>query len=196
MLAKKIVDTPFIFYLIGILASLRAVQHALMNYDRTLSKEHERLIDEWKKNTAPETSPELDFIKTSRNRILKGADLAARAIYSESAIGEGSNREITGTNYELIYYDDADKRQDLEVAIRRAIEWCDRELTNCARSKAPSALRSRSGSRRIMLMLPPHTAKCRRAVFQTQGTRGLPLRISNPERSTCFFARRALVPYY
>ena len=74
---------PFIFYLIGILASLRAVQHALMNYDRTLSKEHERLIDEWKKNTAPETSPELDFIKTSRNRILKGADLAARAIYSE-----------------------------------------------------------------------------------------------------------------
>jgi hypothetical protein len=89
--------------LIGILASLRAVQHALMNYDCTLSKEHERLIDEWKKNTRPETSPELESIPKLRNRILKGADLAACAIYSESSIGEGSNREITGTNYELEY---------------------------------------------------------------------------------------------
>ena len=83
MLAKKIVYTPFIFYLIGILASLRAVQHALMNHDRTLSKEHERVIDEWKKNTAAEKSPELTFIQTSRNKILKGADLAARVTYSK-----------------------------------------------------------------------------------------------------------------
>jgi hypothetical protein len=130
LLAKKIVDTPFIFYLIGILASLRAVQHALMNHDSTLSKEHERLIDEWWENNAkPDKGSELHFIRTSRNRILKGANLAARAIYSESAIGEGSNREITSTSYELFYYDDAGQRQDLEEAVRRAIEWCDRELT-------------------------------------------------------------------
>jgi hypothetical protein len=129
LLAKKIIDTPFIFYLIGILASLRAVQHALMNYDRTLSKEHERLITEWKKITTPETSRELKFIQTSRNRILKGADLAARAIYSESSTGEESNREITGTNYELEYDDDNGEHHDLEEAIRRAIDWCDRELT-------------------------------------------------------------------
>jgi hypothetical protein len=129
LLAKKIVYTPFIFYLIGILASLRAVQHALMNYDRTLSKEHERLIDEWKRNTTAEKSPELTFIQTSRNKILKGADLAARAMYSESSTGDEINREITSTSYELFYYDDAGQRQDLEEAIRRAIDWCDRELT-------------------------------------------------------------------
>ena len=129
LLAKKIIDTPFIFYLIGILASLRAVQHALMNYDRTLSEEHKRVVDTWKKNTTPETTPELKFIQTSRNRILKGADLAARAIHSESATGEESNREITDTNYELEYDDDDGEPHDLEAAIRRAIDWCDRELT-------------------------------------------------------------------
>ena len=130
LLAKKIVDTPFIFYLIGILASLRAVQHALMNHDSTLSDEHKRLIGEWwEKNAKPDKRSELDFIRTSRNRILKGANLAARAIYSEFSIGEESNREITGTNYELKYYDDDDKPHDLEEAIRRAIAWCDQELT-------------------------------------------------------------------
>ena len=107
MLAKKIIDTPFIFYLIGILASLRAVQHALMNYDRTLSEKHKRVVDEWwEKNAKPDKGSELHFIQTSRNRILKGADLAARAIYSEFATGEESNREITSTNYELEYDDD------------------------------------------------------------------------------------------
>ena len=108
-----------------------------MNYDRTLSKEHERQIDEWKKNTTAEKSPELTFIQTSRNKILKGADLAARAMYSESSTGDEINREITGTSYELFYYDDAGQRQDLEEAIRRAIDWCDRELTALEKKLPP-----------------------------------------------------------
>lgn len=40
LLAKQLSGYPFRFYLIGILASLRAVQHALKNYDSTLSAEH------------------------------------------------------------------------------------------------------------------------------------------------------------
>ena len=89
LLAKKIVDTPFIFYLIDILASLRAVQHALMNYDRTLSKEHERLIDEWKKNTAPETSPELDFHQNvAQSHSKRRRSRCPRDLFGISAIGE------------------------------------------------------------------------------------------------------------
>jgi hypothetical protein len=45
VLAKKLSDYPFRFYLIGILATLRAVQHVLKNHDSTLSDEHKRVID-------------------------------------------------------------------------------------------------------------------------------------------------------
>jgi hypothetical protein len=47
LLAKQLSDTAFVFCLVGILASLRAVQHALKNADSTLSGEHKRVIDEW-----------------------------------------------------------------------------------------------------------------------------------------------------
>jgi hypothetical protein len=60
---------------------------------------------------------------------LKGGAFEGYAIVSESSTGEGSNRTITGTSYELAYYDEANKRHDLEEDIREAIEWCDRELT-------------------------------------------------------------------
>jgi hypothetical protein len=40
LLTKKLSGYAFRFYSIGILASLRAVQHALMNHDSTLSDEH------------------------------------------------------------------------------------------------------------------------------------------------------------
>ena len=72
---------------------------------------------------------ELHFIQTSRNLLLKRGAFPAFAINSEASIGEGSNLTITGTSYELAYYDEADERQDLEEAIRGAIRWCDRELT-------------------------------------------------------------------
>src|SRR6266508_3132880 len=44
LLTKQLGGRAFCFYLIGILACLRAVQHALMNHDSTLSDEHKRLV--------------------------------------------------------------------------------------------------------------------------------------------------------
>ena len=129
LLAKQISGTAFIFYLVGILASLRAVQHALKKADSALSEEHKRVIDEWWQDTLPESTPELHFIQTSRNLILKGGAFPGFAIYTKSSTGEGSNLQITGTNYELAYYDEANERHDLEEAIRGALRWCDRELT-------------------------------------------------------------------
>jgi hypothetical protein len=128
LLVKQLSNTAFVFYLVGILTSLRAIQHALKNADSALSDEHKRVIDEWWRAT-PLSTPELHFIRTSRNLILKAGAFPAFAIYTESSTGEGSNLQITGASYELAYYDDADERQDLEEAIRGAIRWCDRELT-------------------------------------------------------------------
>src|SRR5262249_24976726 len=109
--------------------SLRAIQHALKAADSTLSDDHKRVIEEWWRATPPLSTPELHFIQTSRNLILKAGGFPGFAIYTESSTGEEPNIEITGTSYELAYYDKAGKRQDLEEAIRSAIGWCDRELT-------------------------------------------------------------------
>src|SRR5262245_7901796 len=129
LLAKQLTGTAFVFYLVGILASLRAIQHALKAADSTLSDDHKRVIEEWWRATPPLSTPELHFIQTSRNLILKAGGFPGFAIYTESSTGEEPNIEITGTSYELAYYDKAGKRQDLEEAIRSAIGWCDRELT-------------------------------------------------------------------
>ena len=53
LLTKQLSGTAVPFYLVGILASLRAVQHALKSADRMLSDEHKRVIDEWWKATPP-----------------------------------------------------------------------------------------------------------------------------------------------
>ena len=37
LLVKRYLGDPFVFHLVGVLANLRAVQHALKGYDRTLS---------------------------------------------------------------------------------------------------------------------------------------------------------------
>jgi hypothetical protein len=128
LLAKKPIGRPYRFYIIGILASLRAVQHALKNRDRNLSDEHKQAIKEWLRKT-PLSTPELHFIRTSRDLILKEGKFNSLAISTEDSTGEGSNYTITGTSYELVYYDKAGERHDLEEAIRGAIHWCDRELT-------------------------------------------------------------------
>src|SRR5438552_6416149 len=111
-LRNESVATPFCFYLIGILASLRAVQHALMNHDSMLSAEHKRVVKDWCQATLLST-PELHFIRTSRDLILKRGSFVAYAINIESSTGEEPNLEVTGTSYELAYYDDAGARYDL-----------------------------------------------------------------------------------
>jgi hypothetical protein len=62
----------FCFHIIGILASLRAVQHALRNHDAKISQEHKRVIDEWWNDQRVKSSADLTFIKTARDLILKG----------------------------------------------------------------------------------------------------------------------------
>ena len=60
----------------------------------------------------------------------------------ESSTGEEPNLEVTGTSYELAYYDEAGERYDLEKEIRRAVDWCDRELT-AIEAKLPPAYEAR-----------------------------------------------------
>jgi hypothetical protein len=69
---------------------------------------------------------------------LKRGSFKSSAILSESSTGEEPNIEITNVSYELVYYDEAGERLDLEKAIRRAIDWCDRELT-AVEAKLPAA---------------------------------------------------------
>src|SRR5215831_6263851 len=128
LLAKRHLGDAFVFHLVGIFANLRAVQHALKGHDCTLSEEHKRVIDEWW-NATPLTVPELRFIVTSRNLLLKAGEFRGYAIRSESSTGEEPHVVIISTNYELVYYGENRDRQDLEEAIRKAIHWCDRELT-------------------------------------------------------------------
>ena len=66
----------------------------------------------------------------------------------ESSTGEEPNHEVTGTSYELAYYDEAGERYDLEKEIRRAVDWCDRELT-AIEAKLPKISRNVDRSRRL-----------------------------------------------
>jgi hypothetical protein len=133
LLAKRLSDTAFVFYLVGILASLRAVQHALKSADSTLSEEHKRVIDEWWQAT-PLSTPELHFIRTSRNLLLKAGAFPAFAIYTESSIGEGSNLQITGTSYDWVKAGQSFGLKPLALAAKPAcVSWV-------ARAKATSGV--------------------------------------------------------
>lgn len=130
LLREKLSGTGYQFYMIGILAALRAVQHSLDAHDRNLSPKHERIISAWWKKTADDTKfDDLRFIKNARNLVLKAGSFESYSTYSESGIGEGANYKVTRSEYELAYYDDDGNRHDLEVAIQSAISWCDRELS-------------------------------------------------------------------
>ena len=134
LLREKLSGTGYQFHMIGILAALRAVQHSLYAHDRHLSPRHEEVISAWWKKAADDTKiPDLRFIKNARNWALKAGSVESYATYSESGIGEGSNYQVTGTDYELAYYDDGGNRHDLEEALRSAINWCDHELSEIER---------------------------------------------------------------
>src|SRR5690242_6771784 len=87
---RKPLGAEFLFMCVGILASLRTVQFALLNHDSTLSPTHKAVIEKWKATT-PLDGPEMGFIKTSRDLILKRGAFQAFATLSESSTGEGSN---------------------------------------------------------------------------------------------------------
>ena len=127
MVSKRLNGYPFRLHLVGMLASLRAVQHSLWNHDRKLSETHKQVIDQWWAATSPETL-ELKFIRTARDSVLKEGSFEAYATSSESSIGESANRQITGYDYDLAYYDEDGKRHDLLAELKKALAWCDREL--------------------------------------------------------------------
>jgi len=85
------------------------------------------VIDGWWQATSL-TTPELHFIRTVRDRILKAGAFPAVAGSSESWSGEESNRVITSVSYDLMYQE-AGEWRDLTEEIQRAIRWCDHELT-------------------------------------------------------------------
>ncbi len=115
--SQKLIGAGAIFHIIGILACLRAVPHALLNHDRRLSPDHQEAISNWQVATRhSSTIPDLDFIVTSRNLLLKDASFEGYAIHSESGTGEGENRIVMDEEYELAYYIDG-QRRDLASAI-------------------------------------------------------------------------------
>ena len=129
LIEQKLSDYAFRFYVIGILATLRTVQHSLDSHDRHLSPEHERVIAKWWKKTSDwKLIPDLRFIKTARDQILKAGNFKAFATHNESADGEGTNLVVTGTDYELAYIDKDGQRHDLRAAIQSALKWCEEEL--------------------------------------------------------------------
>jgi hypothetical protein len=134
LLQEKLSGYGYRFFLIGILAALRAVQHSLNAHDRNLSPRHKEVISEWWKKTADDTKiPDLRFIKNARNLILKDGSFSSYAGHTDTGTGEGANYRVIRTDYELWYYDENDDRQDLEATLRSAIDWCDRELSEIER---------------------------------------------------------------
>jgi hypothetical protein len=55
---RKHLGQPFRFFVIGISASLRAVQHALDKHDRNISSVHREMIGEWWGDQKTMTAPE------------------------------------------------------------------------------------------------------------------------------------------
>jgi hypothetical protein len=130
LLDQKLSGTGFRFFMIGILSTLRAVQHSLYNHDRHISPEHDDVISKWWIATGDlACHPERRFIKEARDQILKKGSFDSFAIYHESSTGPANDPIITSVNYELEYYN-GDQRRDLAADIRSAIDWCERELGN------------------------------------------------------------------
>jgi hypothetical protein len=125
MVKQRAYGSGYRFFLVGILASLRAVQHALYNHPRELSSEHRAAIDQWWKRTTPRDK--LAFIVEARNQILKGGAFQSYATSSESGIGEGDNYTVTATEYEVTYIVNGERR-DLLTDLQKAAAWCDTEL--------------------------------------------------------------------
>jgi hypothetical protein len=142
MVKQQAYGSGYRFFLVGILASLRAVQHALYNHDRELSPEHRAAIDQWWKRTTPSDKPELAFIVDARNQILKGGAFQSYAISSESGIGEGDTYTVMATEYEC--------PTSSMASIATCLLTSGRQSTGVTRSWPASKLDFHSSTRRMM----------------------------------------------
>lgn len=120
-------DAGFMFFIVGILASLRSVQHALLNYDSTLSEEHRAVIKQWQRDT-PMDGPEISFIKTSRDLLLKEGSFEAYAGFRQGFFDHAGKFSRTSPTYEIGYYRD-NTRRDLLADMRSAAGWCEAQLS-------------------------------------------------------------------
>jgi hypothetical protein len=102
LVSQRPMNEGFLFIVVGILASLRAVQHALLNHDSKLSDQHKAVIQAWKKST-PMYGPEIKFINHSRDLILKGGAFDAYATRTEGGIGIGSTpNNVRGIRHRVL----------------------------------------------------------------------------------------------
>ena len=63
LLANHRDGREFVFFVIGIVTIIRAVPQVLLNHDRHLSPDHERLIGAWAERTRDwQSIPELSFL--------------------------------------------------------------------------------------------------------------------------------------
>ena len=134
----KPMDAGFMFFVVGILASLRAVQHALLNSDRKLSPTHKTVIDQWKRDT-PMKGPEISFIKSSRDLLLKEGAFEAYAGFRQGVFDDIGKFTKTAPFYEIGYYIGG-KRRDLLEDMRTAADWCERQLSEIE-EKVPHIIR-------------------------------------------------------
>jgi hypothetical protein len=118
-------DERYLFLVIGILASLRAVQHMLLNHDRKLSPEHEAAVAAWKKR-----APKNSFIENSRNLILKEGTFPGAAGFRLAVFDPNGTMRPVPRRWEAYYFDDDDKLRDLIADMRAAADWCEAQLSS------------------------------------------------------------------
>lgn len=120
-------DDRLLFFVVGILASLRAVQHSLLNHDRTLSPQHKATIDDWKKRT-PMDGKEISFIKNSRDLVLKAGAFPGGAGFRMAEFDADGTMRPVPKRWEAYYLADG-KHRDLIADMRTAADWCEAQLS-------------------------------------------------------------------
>jgi hypothetical protein len=118
---QKPIGPDHLFYVIGLLATLRACQHVLINRDRKLSPRHEEVIGLWRTKDHLKQVPELRFIAEARNTLLKDGSFPSHATRSEASW------ETDVVDYEMAHYLGGERR-DFETDVRAAFDWFERQL--------------------------------------------------------------------
>jgi hypothetical protein len=124
---QKPMDDRLLVFVVGILASLRAVQHSLFNHDRTLSPRHKATIDDWKKRT-PMDGKEISFIKNSRDLVLKAGAFPGGAGFRMAEFDADGTMRPVPKRWEAYYLADG-KHRDLIADMRAAADWCEEQLS-------------------------------------------------------------------
>jgi hypothetical protein len=122
MLEQKALGAGYIFYVTGLLATLRAVPHILTSHDNKLSPQHQAVIEAWWTRTKDlKEHPDFLLIIKARNQMLKDGSFESWATSWEGTSEPGI------VHYEASHYVDG-MRRDLEIDVRAAFDWMERQL--------------------------------------------------------------------